>query len=188
MGWTQNHVRPEGSNCSLSNSGALTRPEPTLSPSACPPSCPLRILPGPSAHPIPRGSPDGPCRCVPTLPQDTVPRVGPSRTQISLEGLRRCSIPSTFQGTAPQQDSRPLEGTPGTCQNPTKLKAFQFSCTTATPLIDRGVRPNPREGSTALSAIPSPSEPSVPTGGSPSPRCFLDSPTAESVASQGAAC
>ena len=44
------------------------------------------------------------------------------------------------------------------------------------PLIDRGARPNPREGNTALSAIPNPSEPPVPTEGSLSPRCFSGLP------------
>lgn len=138
--------------------------------------------------PYPEGAQMDPVGASPRSRRTPCPEWAPVGPRSPSRGSEGVQIPSTFQGTAPQQDSRPLEGTPGTCQNPTKLKAFQFPCTTATPLIDRGVRPNPREGSTALSAIPSPSEPSVPTGGSPSPRCFLDSPTAESVASQGAAC
>ena len=33
-----------------------------------------------------------------------------------VRGSEGVQIPSTLQGTAPQQDPRPLEGTPGTCQ------------------------------------------------------------------------
>ena len=50
-----------------------------------------------------------------------------------VRGSEGVQIPSTLQGTAPQQDPRPLEGTPGICQKPRTLKAFQFPCTTPTP-------------------------------------------------------
>lgn len=52
-----------------------------------------------------------------------------------LQGSEGVQNSSTLQGMAPQQDPRPLEGTPGTCQKPRTLKAFQFPCTTRTPSL-----------------------------------------------------
>lgn len=48
-----------------------------------------------------------PVGVAPTLPQDTIPRVGPGGPQISLTGLRRCSDPQY----PPRDDT--LSRTPG---------------------------------------------------------------------------
>lgn len=53
-----------------------------------------------------------PVGAAPTLPQDTIPRVGPGGPQISLTGLRRCSDPSTLYGTTPSAGPQAPRGPP----------------------------------------------------------------------------
>ena len=111
MGWTQNHARPEGSNCAVSNSGTLPRPEPTQIPSAWPP--PLRILPSPSAHATPVGSPDGPCRRGPHAPAGHHPQSGPQGDPRSpSRGSEGVQIPSTLHGTTPSAEPQAPRGPP----------------------------------------------------------------------------
>lgn len=112
--------------------------------------------------------------------------VGP---QISLAGLRRCS-----ELQHPPRDG-PSAGPQAPRRHPRDLSEAQNSqglpvpLHNPDPLIDRGARPNPREGNTALSERSRvPQSPQSPQRDLCLLGVSLDSPMAESVAFQGAAC
>ena len=95
-----------------------------------------------------------PVGAVPTLPQDTVPRVGPSQTPDLPRGA-----PKVFRSPARSKGrplSRPLEGTPGTCQKPRTLKAFQSPDTAPTPsqIAERDLTPERETQPSARPRVP----------------------------------
>lgn len=100
------------------------------------------------------------------------PEWAPVGPQISLAGLRRCSDPQHPPRDGPSAGPQTPRRHPRDLSEAQNAQGLPVPLHSPDPLIDRGARPNPREGNTALSATPSPSEPSVPTEGAVSPRCF----------------
>ena len=82
-----------------------------------------------------------------------------------MRGSEGVQIPSTLQGTAPQQDPKAPRRHPRDLSEAQAAQGLPVLLHSPDTLIVRGARPNPRKGNTALSATPRPSEPSVPTEG-----------------------